>query len=272
MYKSFVFIQDNPNIILYDMKIFLFLIDYETFNQKCCCCCSEFETHPTTLLLQKLSLTKNKGGGQGICCVILTHLKGRIVYKEQRSTWDSFHLRFYQRADMSLASKRDCRCVSSDEIVVCDASDTDTASEVECLEVQQEGAANYITISSEEEPPKKKIKIESGECEVEVLHVDDKPVEREVQIIRFERGNIRNTNPDVQIMQVIPASQDEKVVSDSDSDVRVVDLEDRNKLSKNKNGNFTLYLIKSSIFWMFRNRLLQNEIMFLQCIIVFFRK
>ena len=94
-----------------------------------------------------------------------------------------------------------CPCVRSDEITSCDA-ETDSASECEIISENKISLNQVVEVSSENEPPRKKKKTEEAQSEVMVLHVDDAPVQRDVQIIQVQSAPRRK--PDLELVKFVP--------------------------------------------------------------------
>ena len=136
-----------------------------------------------------------------------------------------------------MSSKRpaDCICVETDEIIDCEDNNPLISTQCQIVEIAS-GSSDDACIVHEEEPVRKRCRKDSGESEVQVLHVDDKKVEREVQIIKFERAPRRSF--DVEFIKEVPAVVDmtkEDVESDFAGHVdarRVVQLNTPNNGSK----------------------------------------
>ena len=90
------------------------------------------------------------------------------------------------------------------ELVVGESTEKADSSDCEVVMIET-ASCNDISTSSQQ-PPRKRRRRNCGECDVEVIEVDDKPIEREVQIVKFVRGPRRS--PDVEFIKELSPEGD----------------------------------------------------------------
>ena len=103
----------------------------------------------------------------------------------------------------SLKRKYTCECVQSDDSTICFSSSDSEAGE--SFEIQSQVVSSVDTEKSNgEKKPKIVHVLSETEDEIEILEVEEGPVDRQVEIVGVEKNS--TNEPDVQLLLYVPPS------------------------------------------------------------------
>ena len=136
---------------------------------------------------------------------------------------------------MSSKIVKPCGCVHSDEITECQCSETDSATETETstMKTTEKRKLSGMTGGEQPQPKKKKGKMPAGESfddsSVQILHVEEGTVQRDVEIVRVQKSVRRSV--DIEVIKVIPGKTRRQVqtvsssIVDGTGDIRIVHVQ-----------------------------------------------